>query len=118
MINVSTALGKAGIGMFFKLLLGFVVVALLLTMVTGNVAVPLVLGVVFVVGVGVLEYLGESDSGSTYNSERSEDSEDFEDIQPRRSRRCPYCGSPIRIKGNRWECGYCGDCGDLSSLRR
>ncbi len=54
--------------MFFKLLLGFVVVALLLTMVTGNVAVPLVLGVVFVVGVGVLEYLGESDSGSTDNS--------------------------------------------------
>ena len=115
MINVSTALGKAGIGMFFKLLLGFVVVALLLTMVTGNVAVPLVLGVVFAVGLVVLEYLGESDSGSTGNSERSEDSED---IQPRISRRCPYCGSPIQIKGNRWECGYCGDCGDLSSLRR
>lgn len=104
--------------MFYKLLLGFVVVALLLTMVTGNVAVPLVLGVVFAVGLVVLEYLGESDSGSTGNSESSEDSEDFEDIQPRISRRCPYCGSPIQIKGNRWECGYCGDCGDLSSLRR
>lgn len=107
--------------MFYKLLLlllGYVVVALLLTMVTGNVAVPLVLGVVLVVGVGVLEYLGESDSGSTDNSKRSEDSEDSEDIRPRISRRCPYCGSPIRIKGNRWECGYCGDCGDLSSLRR
>lgn len=109
--------------MFYKLLLlllGYVVVALLLTMVTGNVAVPLVLGVVLVVGVGVLEYLGESDSGSTGNSKNFEDenSEDVENVRPRISRRCPYCGSPIRIKGNRWECGYCGDCGHLSSLRR
>lgn len=30
--------------------------------------------------------------------------------------RCPYCGSPVRVLGNRWECGYCGDCGALSSL--
>lgn len=106
--------------MFYKLLLGFVVVALLLTMVTGNVAVPLVLGVVFAVGLVVLEYLGESDSGSTGNSKdfEDEDSEDVENVRPRISRRCPYCGSPIQIKGNRWECGYCGDCGDLSSLRR
>ena len=26
---------------------------------------------------------------------------------------CPCCGSPARILGNRWECGYCGDSGFL-----
>ena len=30
--------------------------------------------------------------------------------------RCPHCGSPVRIRGNRWECGYCGDFGSISSL--
>ena len=27
--------------------------------------------------------------------------------------RCPWCGSPVRISGDRWECGYCGDAGFL-----
>ena len=30
--------------------------------------------------------------------------------------RCPHCGSPVRIRGNRWECGWCGDFGGISSL--
>ena len=30
--------------------------------------------------------------------------------------RCPWCGSPVTVRGSRWECGWCGDCGDLSSL--
>ena len=30
--------------------------------------------------------------------------------------RCPHCGSPVRVLGNRWECGWCGDFGKLSSL--
>ena len=30
--------------------------------------------------------------------------------------RCPHCGSPVMIRGNRWECGWCGDFGDISSL--
>lgn len=30
--------------------------------------------------------------------------------------RCPNCGSPVMVRGNRWECGYCGDFGALSSL--
>lgn len=30
--------------------------------------------------------------------------------------RCPHCGSPVRIRGSRWECGYCGDFGNISSL--
>ena len=30
--------------------------------------------------------------------------------------RCPHCGSPVRIRGSRWECGYCGDFGAISSL--
>lgn len=30
--------------------------------------------------------------------------------------RCPYCGSPVMVQGNRWECGWCGDFGSTSSL--
>lgn len=30
--------------------------------------------------------------------------------------RCPHCGSPVRIRGGRWECGWCGDFGGISSL--
>ena len=30
--------------------------------------------------------------------------------------RCPHRGSPVRIRGNRWECGWCGDFGGISSL--
>ena len=30
--------------------------------------------------------------------------------------RCPYCGSPVMIRGSRWECGWCGDFGSISSL--
>ena len=29
---------------------------------------------------------------------------------------CPHCGSPVRVRGSRWECGWCGDFGALSSL--
>ena len=31
--------------------------------------------------------------------------------------RCPHCGSPVRVRGSRWECGYCGDFGSISSLQ-
>ncbi|MGN8897093.1 hypothetical protein [Flavonifractor sp. HCP28S3_F3] len=30
--------------------------------------------------------------------------------------RCPHCGSPVMVRGNRWECGWCGDFGGVSSL--
>ena len=30
--------------------------------------------------------------------------------------RCPHCGSPVMVRGNRWECGWCGDFGNISSL--
>lgn len=30
--------------------------------------------------------------------------------------RCPHCGSPVKIRGSRWECGWCGDFGSISSL--
>ena len=30
---------------------------------------------------------------------------------------CPHCGSPVMVRGNRWECGYCGDFGEISSLQ-
>ena len=31
--------------------------------------------------------------------------------------RCPHCGSPVRIRGTSWECGWCKDYGPISSLR-
>ena len=27
--------------------------------------------------------------------------------------RCPWCGSPVMIRGSQWECGWCGDSGSL-----
>ena len=30
--------------------------------------------------------------------------------------RCPWCGSPVKVRGNRWECGWCGDSGGIASL--
>ena len=27
--------------------------------------------------------------------------------------RCPWCGSPVMIRGSSWECGWCGDSGML-----
>lgn len=30
--------------------------------------------------------------------------------------RCPHCGSPVMVRGSRWECGWCGDFGNISSL--
>lgn len=30
---------------------------------------------------------------------------------------CPHCGSPVMLRGTRWECGYCGDFGAISSLQ-
>ena len=32
--------------------------------------------------------------------------------------RCPHCGSPVMVRGNRWECGWCGVFGSTSSLFR
>ena len=26
---------------------------------------------------------------------------------------CPWCGSPVEIRGSSWECGWCGDFGSL-----
>ena len=30
--------------------------------------------------------------------------------------RCPYCGSPVMIRGSSWECGWCGDYGSFRSV--
>ena len=27
--------------------------------------------------------------------------------------RCPWCGSPVMIRGSSWECDWCGDSGSL-----
>lgn len=30
-----------------------------------------------------------------------------------RTIRCPNCGSPAKVIGDHWECGWCGDYGTL-----
>lgn len=30
-----------------------------------------------------------------------------------RNMNCPWCGSPVMIRGSSWECGWCGDFGSL-----
>ena len=30
--------------------------------------------------------------------------------------RCPWCGSPVMIRGSSWECGWCGDSGSLKRM--
>ena len=32
--------------------------------------------------------------------------------------RSPHCGSPVKVRGIRWECGWCGEFGSTSSLFR
>lgn len=87
--------------MFYWLLGIFLVVSLVITVATENIAVPLVLGVIFVLALTVINGLSQ-DSHSDYRNKKQ--------------KCCPHCGSPVTIKGNRWECGWCGDHGDLSSL--
>ena len=29
---------------------------------------------------------------------------------------CPWCGSPVEIRGDSWECGWCGDFGSLQRM--
>ena len=33
--------------------------------------------------------------------------------KPNATFRCPNCGSPAKINGKQWECGWCGDYGYL-----
>ena len=33
--------------------------------------------------------------------------------RPNATFRCPNCGSPAKINGKQWECGWCGDYGRL-----
>ena len=33
--------------------------------------------------------------------------------RPNTTVRCPNCGSPAKINGKQWECGWCGDYGYL-----
>lgn len=39
-----------------------------------------------------------------------------EEGTPMTNIRCPHCGSPVRLRGTRWECTWCGDFGSLASL--
>lgn len=90
--------------MFYWIVAAFFLITLVLTVLTENIALPLVLGVVFVV---VLTVFGEMfrNSGDSDHQNRGA------------SRRCPHCGSPVILRGNHWECGWCGDHGDVSSLK-
>lgn len=84
----------------------FLLAALVLTVITENLAVPLVMAILYVLILMVVSVLrGGSSSGGNSGP------------PPRSAPRCPHCGGSVTIRGQRWECGWCGDCGDLSSLR-
>lgn len=91
--------------MFYWLLAIVLLVSLVLAVITENLAVPLVVGIVFVL---VLLVFGQI----------FRDEEKTEDSLHGISYRCPNCGSPVRVHGGRWECGWCGNHGDLSSLNK
>lgn len=91
--------------MFYWLLAIVMVISLVLAVVTENMAVPLVVGVLFVLVLLVF--------GRIFQDENEEEEPDN-----RTTRRCPNCGSPVRIHGSRWECGWCGNHGHISSLKK
>ena len=39
-----------------------------------------------------------------------------EQTMSKTKKRCPNCGSPVIIKGDRFECGWCGNFGKVSCL--
>lgn len=87
--------------MFYWLLAIFIVMSLVITVAVENLAIPLIMGVIFVLSLAVINCLAQGDQP---------------DCKGKKQKRCPHCGSPISVKGDRWECGWCGDHGDLSSL--
>ena len=99
------------IPLVFLMIFLFIIVALVITVATGNLAVPLVMGVFFVL---VLLIVGEVQKTSSKANRRRRNSD--RDIQSQETICCPNCGSPVSLRGDRWECGYCGDFGGISSL--
>lgn len=99
------------IPLVFLMIFLFFIVALVITVATGNLAVPLVMGVLFVL---VLLIVGEVQKTSSKTNRRRRNS--GRGIQPQEAICCPNCGSPVSLRGDRWECGYCGDFGGISSL--
>lgn len=91
--------------MFYWLLAVVMLISLALAVITENMAVPLVVGVLFVL---VLLVFGQI----------FRDEDDARDSSGETTHRCPNCGSPVRIHGSRWECGWCGNHGDITSLRK
>lgn len=91
--------------MFYWLLAVVMLISLALAVITENMAVPLVVGVLFVL---VLLVFGQI----------FRDEDDARDSSGGTTHRCPNCGSPVRVHGNRWECGWCGNHGDITSLRK
>ena len=99
------------IPLVFLMIFLFFIVALVITVATGNLAVPLVMGVLFVL---VLLIVGEVQKTSSKTNRRRRNCS--RGIQPQETICCPNCGSPVSLRGDRWECGYCGDFGGISSL--
>ena len=85
---------------------GFALLMLFLTLITGNAAVPLLLGAIAVVLLVVVGGAARRPPAGTGSR------------PTRPSARCHHCGSPVQVRGERWECGWCGDHGHISSLRR
>lgn len=97
--------------MVFLMIFLFFIVALVITVATGNLAVPLMMGVLFVLALLVVSEVQKASPKTKARGATGKRT-----IRQQETICCPNCGSPVMVRGNRWECGYCGDFGDLSSL--
>lgn len=99
--------------MFVALILVYFLIMMAVTFAADNAAVPVVMGAALV---PILLVVGEAKRGTRSGSGKPPGP--GRRTPQARASRCPHCGSPVTVRGSRWECGRCGDCGQISSLRR
>lgn len=97
--------------LFFLIVFLFLIGTLIVTAATGNLAIPLVMGVIFVLTLLVASEVPKASPKNNHHFRNSN-----KDIQLQENICCPNCGSPVMVRNHRWECGYCGDFGGISSL--
>lgn len=95
----------------FLIVFLFLIGTPIVTAATGNLAIPLVMGVIFVLTLLVASEVPKASSKNDHHFRNSN-----KDIQLQENICCPNCGSPVMVRNHRWECGYCGDFGGISSL--
>ena len=99
--------------MFFVLILAYFLIMMAVTFAADNAAVPFVMGAALIL---ILLVVGEAKGGTRSGSGKTPGP--GRRTPQARAPRCPHCGSPVTVRGSRWECGRCGNFGQISSLKR